>query len=264
MGDQIQIIVSKRTMERIIYWVIITLLAVLLVKAYFFDSGGLMEGSSLTGSTLTNISTNSSQTSGVNSSNSAKNNSRNKSNSSDGESGDDSVDATCSDGEQNQDETGVDCGGVCTDINGAYYYDGECHEEEEETLSHEYSLDIKDVTVEYSNGTGKPRVTTVDVVFENGMADDLKSPVMKVWLKSSSNSLLMQYDFTDEVDHYALLNLDDVASGDTVDRAFSLEGKYFASSYISDVDADDTFKVEVEIIDSDEEVVAEDLFVVEQ
>ncbi|MBI2093328.1 MAG: hypothetical protein HYT88_01195, partial [Candidatus Omnitrophica bacterium] len=34
---------------------------------------------------------------------------------------------TCSDGIQNQDETNIDCGGVCTATNGAYWYDNSCH-----------------------------------------------------------------------------------------------------------------------------------------
>jgi hypothetical protein len=34
---------------------------------------------------------------------------------------------SCADGTRNQDETNVDCGGVCTGVNGAYWYDNSCH-----------------------------------------------------------------------------------------------------------------------------------------
>jgi hypothetical protein len=34
---------------------------------------------------------------------------------------------SCNDGVRNQDETNIDCGGVCTSVNGVYWYDNACH-----------------------------------------------------------------------------------------------------------------------------------------
>ncbi|MBN1646023.1 hypothetical protein JW868_03215 [Candidatus Woesearchaeota archaeon] len=93
---ELQITVKTRTLERMIYIIIILVLLVFVIMDFFEDSG---------------TSDNTSDNNGHNDEENA------------------AAQATCSDGIKNQDETNIDCGGTC----GGYWYESTCNAEPQDT-----------------------------------------------------------------------------------------------------------------------------------
>lgn len=128
------------------------------------------------------------------------------------------ADETCSDGIENQDETNVDCGGVCTSINGGYFYNGECHQEEESKLSGLLDFSVTDIETQEAD-SGAFKVTSFKVVVDNGKPNDLFVSV-EAFAESTSGVLLNQFS-SDEQPYMGPLDLGRIDSG--AKRTFTVD-----------------------------------------
>ncbi len=175
---------NKHVIERIIYIIIILVLATLLVFSYLNDDS----------ETVVQEENNEQNTQPENNEEDTqlteKNEEENTSES--------VIDATCSDGTQNQDETAVDCGGVCAAINGEYFYDGECHfapEETQDTESSELSgrvlFSVSDIKKQTAD-SGAIKVISYKATVENGLDRNVFASVV-AYAESTTGIALNQF-----------------------------------------------------------------------
>lgn len=164
------------------------------------------------------------------------------------------VDATCSDDIKNQDETDVDCGGVCASINGEYFYDGECHmnpEPEEPELSGEFELEITDVETEKSETSDAYKISEFTAEVHNGMSND-EFLSIRAFVKTLSGRTLLQYgvEYDDEEKPYiGPFDLGEVESGETITYR-TPDGGNLITDAEGSYDNGDDVRLVVELLDA--------------
>jgi len=106
---------------------------------------------------------------------------------------------SCTDAKKNQDETDIDCGGSCTlkcasgndcnvnaDCVSNICTSGVCTTTPTTALSSKVELDLTNVAFTKQD-SGAVKVTGISYKITNGLAEDLDNPIIKVFLKSKSN-----------------------------------------------------------------------------
>lgn len=168
------------------------------------------------------------------------------------------IEETCSDDIRNQDETNIDCGGVCTDINGEYWYNNRCNDDpepEEPSLSGSVEFSVSNVEKKNAPGDGDTavKVESFRVTITNGEEDDFFGSV-RAYAKSVSGVSLNQFgDNLDEDTIYmGPFDIGEVESGESVTLTFSDSGAYIFQQ--AGYDVGDDFRLQVELVDLDGDV----------
>lgn len=174
--------------------------------------------------------------------------------------------ATCSDGEKNQDESDVDCGGVCGPCaNGeSCRSDDDCASDDcvdrvcvaPRSLSGEVSFGFSAVNHEEAT-SGSAFVESVTVSVENGL-DDIQNLELEIYTKSSNDIYFLNQLADDELDEnykpYAIVPLPALAPGESYAETVSLDGYYSSSKYVYSTtgryDPGDEFRVEVRLVEA--------------
>lgn len=233
--DEVTITVRPRTVERIIFIIIIIILAALYVREIVVDNRCDVK-ENIT-EEVENISITQPQNETLNESEESEEN----------ETELPSPEETCVDGIKNQNEVGVDCGGVC----GGYWYTNECHTTPQSATGGKITFSlydlIKNTDYIYHNTTNSPKIKSVHIKIENGKDTDFENGFIEVYVRSVSGLLLMQPEDAEEDVSYARVDIPTVKAGEIYDETLDLLGKYTSASYISDrsYDAGDDVKVEV-------------------
>lgn len=254
MGE-IVIRFDRFVMERMIYIIIILVLAVLLVFSYLSDSpsGNVVQENNEQDTEQNNqLAEEQNEEANPETEPAAKPESI--------------VDATCSDGIENQDETAVDCGGVCTSINGEYFYDGECHttpEPEVPELSGDITLDVDDVKKTNAPGDGDTaiKVTEFTVTVENGVDDRFFGTIV-AYAKSTSGLYLNQEsaEYDETVPYMGPYDLTKLEAGESLTMTFDDEGQYVRE--IPGYSIGDDFRLEVNLLDDNGDKIDEYVYTV--
>jgi hypothetical protein len=206
---QISITVKPIYMERLLYWIIIIVLAVLLVLAYLKESK--CDTTTTKGSTT--VPTAPAPNNTLPAQQPAQNN---------------TPAASCSDGLKNQDESDVDCGGRCTscalgkscalsaDCISGICSGGKCVATAPVTLSGK--VDFTLIKVNYSITNTSVKVTGISYKLVNGLSESLVDAKIDVELRSKNNvKCLNQVQDTGDCDKaFATISLDmPIQSGKT-------------------------------------------------
>lgn len=228
--DETKITITLRPIyiERIIYWLLIILLAVLLIISYLGEADAPEE----TTPVVTGVSPDLEQP-GEDAAKSEV----------------EEVGETCFDGEKNQDETDVDCGGSCggcaleevcesaNDCLADYCVDNRCASEEPVDLSGDVELKLLKVETEENTGTGAEKITKIQYSLTNGLEEDLNMVTLKVFVKSkTSNDYCLnqaQGQERDCLDSYAQMTVPGADSGETTSLSQDLSGLYTGASYVA-------------------------------
>ena len=223
-----EIIVRPIYLERFAYWLIVLVLIFMLAKGGTED---LFSGfSSLEDDLLANYNK-----TGENESNASLNvTSQNETNIPES---DPEPEETCDDGIKNQDETQIDCGGVC----GGYYYDDACHEEPKEIGRLTFALDS--VSWEYgSEAETNARVSSVKITVDNSLDSVASGYRFQVFVYDDNDlDYVKTLNQVGTADDYTVIP--DVAKDDALTETFSFSGKLFT-------DLDETKNVDLKIYDS--------------
>ena len=145
------------------------------------------------------------------------------------------LEGTCIDRLKNQDETDIDCGGVCKDITGTYFYDGDCHmipkpappanTSNATTLSGAITLSVSSVE-KLEAASGALKVKSLKLTVENGKAENL-FPKLVLFVKDGS---IFLNQFGDDLGYddvpYKIVELDKVAGGKTFTGTVDVSGAY--------------------------------------
>lgn len=158
-------------------------------------------------------------------------------------------DETCFDGAMNQDETDIDCGGVCggcsagdscrtaDDCLADYCSNGICSSTAPVQLSGKVEMDLLDVNVEKAPTSDSIKVTDVRFSVKNGIEGDLGLLIGKVFLKSKRDpTYCLNQDPGGEKDcsrAYATFTFTGPDSGKTKTLTQDLDDRYDGASYAS-------------------------------
>lgn len=239
------------TIERLVYWLIIIILASLLIWCYVSDHSDTQTKDT----TKDQASNDQVNAAGTNDDTTTVDSEETK----EEEEVVDVVDETCSDGIKNQDETGIDCGGICSDIRGEYYYAGKCHTEPE--VEEDTSALTGDVKIEVSNietqkaSSDAVKVVSFKVTVTNGKTSRGFYSV-EAFAKSTSGTYLNQFGSGDEYSVYmGPLDIGKVESGETVTATLDEAGAYIFEQV--GYKLGDDFKLTIQLLDDDGEKVDE-------
>lgn len=240
-----ELIITDRMVERVVYWVIIILLAMLLVLTYLHQPACTTTAVNETDTTVqTPVVVNDTPAPIVSN----------------------VTAATCFDGLKNQDETDKDCGGTtCAKclINKTCSVDLDCASKRcankkcAAPLSGKISLILKEV--DYTGGkTTAAKITNVTIGVINGKEEttDLK---LELYTKTSDGTYYLNQLANDELNErykpYATYDLAPLSSGTTVTETIDLAGKYVGSSFLFSAsnryEAGDDFLIEAVLIDQE-------------
>ena len=164
----VTIVIRPRHIERFFYILTIIVLLVLLVMSYMNNSGVDSNGSTNSKESIANKDVDLANSVNVSNETASTTGSEVKS--------EPGVVETCKDKVKNQDETNIDCGGVCTSENGAYYYSGSCHKTKEVKVATSLNIDkvtysggkdtsaeLESMIVDISNGEGKSETFSLEI-----------------------------------------------------------------------------------------------------
>jgi hypothetical protein len=226
---QISITIRPIYIERLIYWIIILVLAVLLVIAWTKDETKTTSTTS-TGTTQQNAQAPPTQPTQQPSSDTPK--------------------ATCSDALKNQDESDVDCGGSCsvkcvsgkscksnTDCISNICTNSICTTTAPAQLSGNVQFTISNVAILKNPNSSQVKVTGISYKINNGLSDDLNLKVI-VYIqdKNGIRCLDQESGVTTCDKNFAIINVGRVASGKTASEAHLLQKEeYTSSSYVTDI-----------------------------
>lgn len=176
---------------------------------------------------------------------------------------------TCADGERNQDETDVDCGGSCgacatgdscskaSDCASGFCTAGICTASAPKTLSGKVEFDLKNVEFEKNSATGAVKVTRVDYTITNGLEEDLERLTAQVFIKSKKvvDYCLNQQpeDARDCSVPYAAIELAGPDSGKRISESQSISGRYLIAEpgyYSPESTTEKSFNVVMYLYDS--------------
>jgi hypothetical protein len=233
---QISITIKPMYIERLIYWIIIIVLAVLLVMAYLKDDSQSSTKTTDTTKTTTTDTAAPTPAPSVDTTPPAATN-------------------TCHDAKKDGDETDVDCGGSCevkcaanatcaanSDcISGTTCVSGHCGvaAAPAAALSGKLELDVVKATYEKQT-SGAVKVTGVTFTVKNGLADDLANAQIKIFLKSKSNTGCLNQGKSGECDvEFARFVLPTIASGKSLTQTHTFaKDEYTSGTYVQ---KDDTY-----------------------
>jgi len=252
---QISITVKPIYLERLLYWIIIIVLAVLLALAWMDDDnadtttpsdskGAVTTPPAGTGGTTTPPPQETTATP-------------------------EPPKETCTDGTKNQDETDVDCGGVCTkcgsgkacsvaaDCIGGYCVSGKCTSTAPVVLSGEVDLLVTNAKTTES-ASGALKLTSVSYKVTNGL-DKPQEFIAKLFIRKAGSLDICynQLDYDTECnDPYAEFSIGSLKSGASVTKTdFDLKDYYRSpvGNYIVDSSAKNpaTFQVVIYLYDED-------------
>jgi hypothetical protein len=233
---QISITIRPIYVERLIYWIIILILAVLLIFAWMKDDST----DTTTKTTETTPTKTVTQTPPPTTPVETK------------------PAATCTDATKNQDETDIDCGGSCglkcaagksckanSDCVSGICTANVCTNTAPQTLSGSFAVDLTDVAL-YKTTTKRPdnttyermKVTGISYKIENGLSQEINGLTVKVFIKNKQNSYcLNQLKSGTCDDAYATFSVGRLAAGKSITEEHEfVEEEYTtkAGRYIAD------------------------------
>lgn len=178
---------------------------------------------------------------------------------------------SCSDDEQNQDESDVDCGGVCpqcglgdscdtnSDCKSNRCVGGECRQE----LQLSGDVDFTIERVDYTRGEStSSKVTAITVEVTNGLDENIK-PRVDLWAIAPNGVFYLNQiedDQRDENTPYASVTLTTITPGDTYTRTLDVDGSYLYS-ITGQYEQDDDFIIEAYLMDGREELATDEITV---
>lgn len=215
---QISITIKPIYIERLVYWIIIIALAVLLILAYANDD---------TTSQTTTTTQQTAQPAAPEPEEEAPV----------------VVAATCSDAIKNQDESGVDCGGVCpkcaagtacksnSDCISNICSNNTCVTTAPPTLSGSFAFEITNVEIKKAP-TNNSKVVSLSYKATNGLTTALDSLTVHIEIKNEAKSkCLAPSDVGECDDPYKTLILNGVESGKTVTGTADVNGVYLLDTF---------------------------------
>jgi hypothetical protein len=221
---QISITIKPIYIERLVYWIIILVLAVLLVICYTKDTA---KSATVVDSTQTDTAAKPEQ------------------NAMPEPDPVPSPVASCSDAKKNQDETDIDCGGVCTkcisgkacaassDCVSGICTSGTCTNAVAKNLSGKVEFDL--TNVEFTKtASGTVKVTGISFKVTNGLDKDFAALQLQVYLKNKNNVYCINQLSGGDCDQaFAVVNLGKIASGKSATLSHTLEsGEYVSGSFV--------------------------------
>lgn len=247
--DKIVISMDKHFIERLVYWIIILILAVLLIIAWMKDCDGTEAVQTAEEDEETDVDT------------PAANTTQNTTQ---------AVAApasSCADGLKNGNETGVDCGGSCTkcatgqacgadaDCISGICANSTCVTTRPVTLSGKLELDVKGVTTTKA-ASDAYKVTGISYTIKNGLAEDMEGFIAKVYIKNTAGTRCYNQQIIGTCDDsYAEFTIPALKSGKSVTTERPLQPDDYTSrvgNFIVDDNGDNPAKFSVVVYLYDE------------
>jgi hypothetical protein len=153
---------------------------------------------------------------------------------------------TCTDGIKNQNEVQVDCGGLC----GGYWYDGVCNDEPKPQYSGRIDLSILTVGTSVNPSSGLARIDNVKFSVANGKQDTFISTAY-IYARKPSGTPYYESSISGDEIPIQTIELPSLSLGQNITRTANI------SKTLTETEPSDDYRIVVQLRDSDDALIKE-------